>query len=73
MRWQFPHFLSEEEKAERKKKEDARPRWPEGANEELSGKFFGTLERFRNQLVDAENMYGEFGYIVVIHVCVTVC
>jgi hypothetical protein len=67
VRWQYPHTLSEEQKAEKKREKEREERekaegklqkWPRGANLEVCDIKFGWLDRMREKNVDVENMYG---------------
>jgi hypothetical protein len=69
LRWQFPHVLTEAEKAEREvekkfreaeKKEGRDPAWPVGANLAVCDAKFGQLDVNKEKYVDGETMYGKY-------------
>ena len=58
-RWQFPHSLSEEQKAEKEKLQKNSPAKPEGYNHELSKDVLAALDKFRGEWIDDSKHFGE--------------
>ena len=61
-RWQYPHTLTAEQKAEREAKSKEHQERPEGSNRELMDEFFGQLFEGRRKWIVPEETFCECAF-----------